>query len=121
MNGNDDVAWLTIRLRERDSGRLTAALIEIVKQAHAGGLRAATIFHAPGDVSMPRLSAVHSEKSHPSISLPDGVGGTVTIADDAERLRDFVAVLGDLVPSNAAIRIDVAHQVYDLSREPADV
>jgi hypothetical protein len=136
MNGNEDVAWLSIRLRERDSARLTATLAEIVKRAHAYGLRAATIFHAAGEGAIPRLSAPtvpaastaptastvppQARKGARSISLPEGVGGTVTVADEADRLRSFVAVLGDLVPADATIRLDVAHDVYDLSRQPVD-
>lgn len=129
MNGNDDVAWLSIRLRERDSARLTATLTEIVKRAHACGLRAATIFHAAGDVAVPGLYAPtvaaatlpsQAGRSAPSISLPEGVGGSVTVADEADRLRSFVAVLGDLIPDDATVRLDVAHDAYDLSRQPVD-
>lgn len=135
MNGTEEVAWLTIRLREPDSAQLAATLTEIVKRAHTCGLRAATIFHAPGDVSIPHQirpnigRGSHDGDERPVISLPDnagsghstgGVGGTVTIADDAERLRGFVAVLGDLVPADAVVRLDAHHDVYDLTREPVD-
>jgi hypothetical protein len=90
---------LTIRLTEPNARRLNATLAAIVERAHACGLRAATITHSPGEVPVPR-------QTPRQISLPDGVRGTVTVADGHAKLREFVVQIGDLLRARATVEID---------------
>ena len=99
MQTKSGVSWLTVRLTEPNVRRLNATLTAIVKRAHACGLKAATIAHAPGEPPVPRPRPAQ-------IFLPDGVSGTVTVADDPAKLREFVVQIGDLVGPDAAIEID---------------
>jgi hypothetical protein len=94
-----DIGWLTIRLTEPNARRLNATLAAIVERAHACGLRAATITHSPGEVPVPR-------QTPRQITLPDGVRGTVTVADLHAKLREFVVQIGDLLRARATVEID---------------
>lgn len=114
MKGSADVAWLTIQIREPSSRRLNAALAELVKRAHAFGLKAATIAQRPGDVAIPRQS------TRRVISLTDGVAGTVTIADEPEQLRAFVATVAELLGDNASIQLDIGGTVHELAALTVD-
>jgi hypothetical protein len=137
-----DIGWLTIRLTEPSVRRLNATLTAIVKRAHACGLQAATIAHPPGELPVPRQlsgptmptqvprpasSQVPRQASSqaPSqtpaqmprqISLPDGVSGTVTVADEHAKLREFVVQTSDLLGSDATVEIDDA--AVALERQP---
>jgi len=94
---------LTIRLTEPNVRRLNATLAAIVDRAHACGMKAATITHPRGAVPVPRQTPQQTPRQ---ISLPDGVGGTVTVAADHAKLREFVVQIGDLLGARATVEID---------------
>jgi len=106
-----DIGWLTIRLTEPSVSRLDATLTAIVKRAHACGLKAATIAHTPGELPVPRPMPSPMPSKAPSqaprqITLPDGVSGTVTVADEQSKLREFVVQISDLLGSDVTVEID---------------
>lgn len=102
-----DIGWLTIRLTEPNARRLNAKLTSIVKRAHGCGLKAATIAHAHGELPVQRQRPDHQAAGTRSqISLPDGVTGTVTVADEPAKLREFVVQLSDLLESDTTVEID---------------
>lgn len=103
------IGWLTIRLTEPNARRLNTALTTIVKRAHACGLKAATIAHQRGDLPVPR-------QEPRQISLPDGVTGTVTVADERGKLREFVVQISDLLGPDATVEIDGT--VVAIQRQP---
>jgi hypothetical protein len=141
-----DIGWLTIRLTEPSIRGLNATLTAIVKRAHACGLQAATIAHPPGELPAPRQMSVptmptqlprqtprqassqtprQASSQTPSqvpaqmprqISLPDGVSGTVTVADEHAKLREFIGQISDLLGSDATVEIDGA--AVALQRQP---
>ena len=119
MKGSADVAWLTIQIRESSSRRLNATLAELVKRAHAFGLKAATIAQPAGDVAR-GSTAIPRQPTRRVISLNDGVAGTVTIADQPEQLRAFVGTVADLVGADASIQLDVGGKVHDLAALTVD-
>lgn len=120
MTGSADVARLTIRLREPSPRRLRAKLADIVQRAHAAGMQAATISDA---AALPRRDAAalprQDAQQTATISLPEGVGGTVTIADISARLRAFVVEVADLAGPQACIQLEDAGTVYELTPLPA--
>ncbi len=101
MKGTAGVAWLTIQIREPSDLRLDERLAELVTRAHAFGLKAATIAQPVRDAAVPR------QPTSRVISLPDGVAGTVTIADSPDQLRAFAAGLGDLLGVDARVELAV--------------
>jgi hypothetical protein len=94
---------LTIRLTEPNVRRLNATLAAIVDRAHACGMKAATITHSPGAVPVPRQTPQQTPRQ---VSLPDGVTGTVTVADEPTKLGEFVVQIGDLLGSETTVEID---------------
>jgi hypothetical protein len=104
-----------IRLTEPNVRRLNAKLTAIVKRAHGYGLKAATIAHAHGELPVQRQMPGQMTCQMPGllpgevprlISLPDGVTGTVSVADEPAKLREFVVQLSDLLESDTTVEID---------------
>ncbi len=114
------VGWLSIRLTAPDDRHLDATLAAIVTRAHASGLKAATIAQPRGELPVPRQERrpTRQPPGEPprEIALPDGVSGTVTVADDPARLREFVVQVSDLLGPDAAVEID--GNVLDVKRQP---
>lgn len=112
MSGSANVGWLTIAIREPSDRRLKARLSELVKRAHAFGLKAATIAQPASDVAIPR------QTTHRVINLADGVVGTVTIADQPDRLHAFVADISALLGGEARVELSVDGVVREIGAEP---
>jgi hypothetical protein len=112
MKGSADVGWLTIQIRESSDRRLKARLGELVKRAHAFGLKAATIAQPASDAAIPR------QTTRRVITLADGVVGTVTIADQPDQLHAFVADVASLLGVAARVELSVDGVVRELGAEP---
>jgi hypothetical protein len=119
MTGSADVARLTIRLREPSPRRLRAKLADIVQRAHAAGMQTAAISAGMQAAALPRRAPTQDAQQTATISLPEGVGGTVTIADVPARLRAFAVEVSDMAGPQACIELDDAGTVYDLTPLPA--
>lgn len=112
MTGSAGVGWLTIQIRESSERRLNARLGELVTRAHAFGLKAATIAQPGNDIAIPR------QPGRRVIALPDGVVGTVTIADRPEQLDAFVADVVGLLGAGARVELIVDGVARELGVQP---
>ncbi len=112
MKDSADVGWLTIQIRESSERRLRARLAEVVKRAHAFGLKAATIAQPANDAAIPR------QTTRRVITLSDGMVGTVTVADQPEALHAFIADVAGLLGSDARVELSVDGVVRELGVEP---
>lgn len=111
MTATPDIGWLTIHVREPTNAELAATLRAVALRASACGLRAATIAYGEGESWNPRQPAE-------AIVVPDGVGGTVTIADAPPALHEFVHANGDVIPAEAFVRLILGDDVVELGRSP---
>jgi hypothetical protein len=110
MKRSAGVGWLTVQIRESSGRRLDAKLAEVVKRAHAFGLKAATIAQPAADVAIPRQTAR-------VITLADDVVGTVTIADRPDQLHAFVTDIASLLGAGARFELSVDGVVRELGAD----
>ena len=83
---------LTIFVNENDQWHHRPLHTEIVHRAHRAGLAGASTFH--GSAGFGRSDTLHTARI---LSLSDDLPCAIVIIDAAERIRDFVAQIEELL------------------------
>jgi uncharacterized protein len=93
---------LTIFVGEFDRWRHRSLVAEIVQRAHDAGLAGATVLH--GIEGFGAHSLVHTDRI---LSLADDLPVVIVIVDGAEKIREFVPQLDELVTEGLVILDEV--------------
>ena len=93
---------LTMLMGEGDTAGHTPLYAELVRRAHAAGLRGASVFR--GIEGFGRAGAIHTDRL---LDLSGELPVAVVIVDEAPRIQAFLAGLADLWPPGPVTVEDV--------------
>lgn len=114
MTLRGDALRLTVFVRESDQWHHHPVYAEIVHRAHRAGLAGASVFR--GIEGFGRSSHIHTTRI---LSLSEDLPAAVVIVDAADKIRDFLPLVDELV-TEGLVMLDEVEVVKHVTRGAAE-